>query len=171
MGTLERRIKAIRNHKEVKSVRVYGCYHPLTIESVKLMFGIYANREALQDLYDRQKSVAPMMKIAVNDSGILEKRQIEKTLVEIVRALTHNIKNKSRQYGGNNNKKTTPLEAIFMLNNYHYVVKTIENTELESACGQKVIERLRKDIMHWRIKYETATWHETKRFIEISKLK
>eukprot|EP00483_Globobulimina_turgida_P003896 UN03904 len=128
-STLEERVRQIHQHTESKNVRIDGGYHPLTIETVKLMFGVYEYREALQHLYDTQKSVSPM-KILVNnnrqenDKRDLRKRQIEKTLVDIVKALRHNIKLKSVQYGAN--KKT--LEAIFMLNKLHYMVRTIGDT-------------------------------------------
>jgi len=166
---LEQRIKMIKDHKEIKNVRVDGGYHPLTIETVKLMFGIYEFREALQALYDTQKYGRPStvnIEITEPQQNYMEKQQIEKTLLAIVKALRHNIRQKSEQYG--NNKKT--LEAIFMLNNLHYIVKTIGDTELESACGQAVLVSLRNDIAKWRKIYEEATWHKVKEYININKL-
>ena len=168
--TLENRIRMIKSHKETKSVIINGGYHPLTIETINLMYGIYEFRDALQHLYDAQKSVSPMVKILLNneDDGknIMQKQQIEKTLVKIVSALKHNLRDKSRQYG--NNKKT--LESIFMLNNLHYIVKKISNTDLELACGQEVIQSLRKDINKRKSAYEHATWDKVKGYLDINKV-
>ena len=57
-------------------------------------------------------------------------------MINIVKALKYNLKQKSGQYG--NNKKT--LESIFMINNLHYIVKKIGNSDLELVCGQEVLE-------------------------------
>ena len=82
--SLEQRIEKIKNHKEIKNVSNGGGYHPLTIETINLMYGIYEFRDALQNLYDAQKSVSPMMKILVNNSddghenNILQERQLKR---------------------------------------------------------------------------------------------
>lgn len=170
--SLEQRIEKIKNHKEIKNISNGGGYHPLTIETINLMYGIYEFRDALQHLYDAQKTVSPMMKILVNNSeednkNILQKQQIEKTLLQIIKALKYNLRQKSGQYG--NNKKT--LESIFMINNLHYIVKKISNSDLELVCGQEVLESLRKDINKWKLNYEKATWDKIKDYINIDKLR
>ena len=179
-STLEARVRMIRDHKEIKNVRVDGGYHPLTIETVKLLFGVYEYQEALQQLYDEQKS--PSMQITVShhhltaqhhsnrvhrNSNILKKKQIEKTLLALIKALQKNLIEKSRTYG--NNKKS--LEYIFMLNNFHYIMKTVGGTELEAACGQEVMDGLRKHIESYKKQYEKASWERVREFIDISRLR
>jgi len=180
-STLEERVRMIRDHKEIKNVRVDGGYHPLTIETVKLLFGVYEFQDALQQLYDEQK--APTMQITVShhrsahhqhpnrmhraNSNILKKRQIEKTLLALIKALQKNLTEKSKTYG--NNRKS--LEYIFMLNNFHYILKTVSGTDLEAACGQEVMDGLRTHIERYKKLYEKASWEKVREFIDVSRLR
>ena len=149
----------------------------MTIETVKLLFGVFEYQDALQDLYDEQKS--PTMQITVShhlthhqnrvhrNSNILKKKQIEKTLLSLIKALQKNLIEKSKTYG--NNKKS--LEYIFMLNNFHYIMKTVSGTELEAACGQEVMDGLRRHIETYKKNYEKASWERVREHIDISRLR
>jgi len=86
---------------------------------------------------------------------------VERELRKILKNLLDNLRVKASQYP--NNKIT--LQCIFIINNIHYIVKSITDTPLEAACGKAEIEELRKDLTLCKNKYIKHTWAKTLDFI------
>ncbi|ETO11835.1 hypothetical protein RFI_25543 [Reticulomyxa filosa] len=151
LKTIDARIQKIADHRENKP-RPDGGYHPLTIETVELITNVYAFRNTVEELYQNFNN--ELERHDDSDAAYLEGPLYKyEVLSEIMKALQGNLQEKSKQYG---NSKV--LRLVFLMNNYHYIVKCIGDTPLEEACGKTEMDSLRKDIADLKKKYLKESW-------------
>ncbi len=79
------------------------------------------------------------------------------------KALLHNLNEKVRHYPST--KKV--LHTIFLLNNIHYIVKSLSNSPLESSVGRGEVEKLRKKTMDLKKKYAKDAWSKVENYIDL----
>ncbi|ETO13702.1 hypothetical protein RFI_23661, partial [Reticulomyxa filosa] len=175
------RIQKIIEHRENKP-RPDGGYHPLVIETVELISNIYTFRNTIEELcqsWDEEVNKTNSTDEALHSENPLYKYElpslkvllvnrpaytsgIQQVLSELARALQINLQEKSKQYG---NSKV--LRVIFLLNNFHYIVKSISDTPLEEACGKNEIENLRKEVADLKSKYLKESWGKIEPCLDI----
>ncbi|CAN6439076.1 unnamed protein product [Victoria cruziana] len=129
-----------------KTVVPDGSVHPLTsyvINYVKFLF-------------DYQSTVKQIFEEI--DNSYEANSQLASVTMQMMSALQTNLDGKSKQY------KDPALAEIFLMNNVHYIVRSVRRSEARDLLGDDWVQRHRKIVQQHANVYRRITW---KKVIEV----
>ncbi|KAF3790575.1 Exocyst complex component [Nymphaea thermarum] len=118
-----------------------GSVHPLTsyvINYVKFLFDSY--QATLKQLFEE-----------INNSGE-PGSQLASVAMQIMSSLQTNLDGKSKQY------RDPALAEIFLMNNVHYIVRSVRRSEAKDLLGDDWVQRHRKIVQQHANVYKRITW-------------
>ncbi|CAN6445050.1 unnamed protein product [Victoria cruziana] len=119
-----------------------GTVHPLTsyvINYVKFLF-------------DYQSTLKQLFQEIVN--GDETNSQLASVTMRIMSALQVNLDAKSKQY------KDPALTQLFLMNNIHYMVKSVRKSEAKDLLGDDWVQRHRRVVQQHANQYKRITWNK-----------
>ncbi|XP_031499625.1 exocyst complex component EXO70A1-like [Nymphaea colorata] len=117
-----------------------GSVHPLTsyvINYVKFLFDYQAT---LKQLFEE-----------INNSD-KPRSQLASVAMQIMSSLQTNLDGKSKQY------RDPALAEIFLMNNVHYIVRSVRRSEAKDLLGDDWVQRHRKIVQQHANVYKRITW-------------
>ncbi|KAK4371344.1 hypothetical protein RND71_010819 [Anisodus tanguticus] len=117
-----------------------GTVHPLTsyvTNYVKFLFGY---QSTLKQLFQE-----------VENGGDLNS-QLAAVIMRIMQALQTNLDGKSKQY------KDTALTHLFLMNNNHYMVRSVRRSEAKDLLGDDWVQRHRRVVQKHANQYKRIAW-------------
>ncbi|XP_006653901.1 exocyst complex component EXO70A1-like [Oryza brachyantha] len=138
-NTLGDFMEYIVNHSAM-SMTVDGAVHPLTsyvTDHIKIHF-----------------KYQPLLKQIFGESCVGDRKDTDVTsqLFGVIHALETNLATKAKQY------KDLSLEHLFLMNNIHYIVKSIHRLEAKDLFGADWIERQRRIVQQQATQYRRIAW-------------
>lgn len=119
-----------------------GTVHPLTsyvINYVKFLFGY---KTALEHLFEDEN-----------------KDDLSSKICHIVSILLTNLEGKSKQY------KDPALMHLFLMNNIHYIVKSVRKSEARNLLGEDWVQRHRRLVQQHASGYQRTSWSKVLQYI------
>lgn len=119
-----------------------GTVHPLTsyvINYVKFLFGY---KTTLELLFEDVK-----------------KDDLSSKICHIVSILLTNLEGKSKQY------KDPALMHLFLMNNIHYIVKSVRKSEARNLLGEDWVQRHRRLVQQHASGYQRTSWGKVLQYI------
>ncbi|XP_044486368.1 exocyst complex component EXO70A1-like isoform X2 [Mangifera indica] len=116
-----------------------GTVHPLTsyvINYVKFLFDYQATLKLLFEEFDEG-----------NPEG-----QLEAVTTKIILALHNNLDGKSKQY------KDPALTQLFLMNNIHYIVRSVRRSEAKDVLGDDWVQIHRRIVQQYANQYKRVSW-------------
>ncbi|XP_015698447.1 exocyst complex component EXO70A1-like isoform X2 [Oryza brachyantha] len=123
-----------------KTVVQDGTVHPLTsyvINYVKFLFDYQSTLKILFQEFD---------------TGSETESQLAVVTMKIMQALQNNLDGKSKQY------KDPALTYIFLMNNIHYMVRSVRRSEAKDILGDDWIQRHRRVVQQNANQYKRVAW-------------
>ncbi|CAD6254707.1 unnamed protein product [Miscanthus lutarioriparius] len=117
-----------------------GTVHPLTsyvINYVKFLFDYQSTLKLLFQEFD---------------SGTEAESQLAAVTTRIMQALQNNLDGKSKQY------KDPALTYLFLMNNIHYIVRSVRRSEAKDILGDDWIQRHRRIVQQNANQYKRVAW-------------
>ncbi|KMZ73546.1 Exocyst complex component EXO70A1 [Zostera marina] len=123
-----------------KSAVLDGTVHPLTsyvINYVKFLFDYQATlRQLFQEVETKGESSS----------------QLGAVTARIMQALQNNLDGKAKQY------KDPSLTYLFLMNNVHYIVKSVRKSEANDFLGDDWVQRHRRVVQQHANQYKRVAW-------------
>ncbi|KAG0528832.1 hypothetical protein BDA96_05G046600 [Sorghum bicolor] len=123
-----------------KTIVQDGTVHPLTsyvINYVKFLFDYQSTLKLLFQEFD---------------SGTEAESQLAAVTTRIMQALQNNLDGKSKQY------KDPALTHLFLMNNIHYMVRSVRRSEAKDILGDDWIQRHRRIVQQNANQYKRVAW-------------
>ncbi|XP_037488111.1 exocyst complex component EXO70A1-like isoform X1 [Triticum dicoccoides] len=123
-----------------KNIHTDGTVHPLTsyvINYVKFLFDYQSTLKQLFQEFKRE-----------DGSG----SELASVTMSIMQALQNNLDAKAKQY------KDPALMHIFLMNNIHYIVKSVRRSEAKDLLGDDWIQRHRRIVQQNANQYRRVAW-------------
>ncbi|CAD6258155.1 unnamed protein product [Miscanthus lutarioriparius] len=123
-----------------KTIVQDGTVHPLTsyvINYVKFLFDYQSTLKLLFQEFD---------------SGTEAESQLAAVTTRIMQALQNNLDGKSKQY------KDPALTYLFLMNNIHYMVRSVRRSEAKDILGDDWIQRHRRIVQQNANQYKRVAW-------------
>ncbi|KAJ1274397.1 hypothetical protein BS78_05G058600 [Paspalum vaginatum] len=123
-----------------KTIVQDGTVHPLTsyvINYVKFLFDYQSTLKLLFQEFD---------------SGTEAESQLASVTTRIMQALQNNLDGKSKQY------KDPALTYLFLMNNIHYMVRSVRRSEAKDILGDDWIQRHRRIVQQNANQYKRVAW-------------
>ncbi|XP_076912054.1 exocyst complex component EXO70A1-like [Bidens hawaiensis] len=117
-----------------------GTVHPLTsyvINYVKFLFDYQSTLKQLFHEFDKS-----------NDSNA----ELASVTMRIMQALQINLEGKSKQY------KDPALTNLFLMNNTHYMVRSVRRSEAKDLLGDDWVQRHRRTVQQYANQYKRIAW-------------
>jgi exocyst complex protein 7 len=125
-----------------------GTVHPLTsyvINYVKFLF-------------DYQSTLSQLF----GDGELAEKSHLAAATMRIMSVLQTNLDGKSKLY------KDPALTQLFLMNNIHYMVKSVRRSEAKDMLGDDWVQRQRRIVQQHATGYRRAAWTKVLSYITSS---
>ncbi|KAJ0027677.1 hypothetical protein Pint_36153 [Pistacia integerrima] len=116
-----------------------GTVHPLTsyvINYVKFLFDYQTTLKLLFEEFDEGNPAA----------------KLEAVTTRIIMALHNNLDGKSRQY------KDPALTQLFLMNNVHYIVRSVRRSEAKEVLGDDWVQIHRRIVQQHANQYKRVSW-------------
>ncbi|KAJ9175452.1 hypothetical protein P3X46_014004 [Hevea brasiliensis] len=123
-----------------KTAVLDGTVHPLTsyvINYVKFLFDYQSTLEQLFQEFE---------------SGAESNSQLASVTMRIMQALQTNLDGKSKQY------KDPALTYLFLMNNIHYMVRSVRRSEAKDLLGDDWVQRHRRIVQQYANQYKRNAW-------------
>lgn len=134
-----------------KTAVLDGTVHPLTsyvINYVKFLFDYQSTLKQLFREFDDGDSEA----------------QLASVTTRIMQALQTNLDAKSRQY------KDPALTQLFMMNNMHYIVRSVRRSEAKDLLGDDWVQIHRRIVQQYANQYKRVSWSKILQCLSIQGL-
>lgn len=137
-----------------------GTVHPLTAYTLSFLKRLFTYESSINVLFlepvcqqptsisegpFRQKCTA-----AAGDPELMQRTS--STIRHILNLLSANLLSKSKTY------KSKALSAVFMMNNLHYTVKTVESSEVLAILGEEWLEQHTDQVEDYGEQYQREAW-------------
>ncbi|XP_022746854.1 exocyst complex component EXO70A1-like [Durio zibethinus] len=135
-----------------KTAVLDGTVHPLTsyvINYVKFLF-------------DYQSTLTQLFQEFENADGT--KSQLASVTMRIMQALQTNLDGKSKQY------KDPALTHLFLMNNIHYMVRSVRRSEAKDLLGDDWVQRHRRVVQQHANQYKRNAWQKILQCLSIQVL-
>ncbi|XP_054787201.1 exocyst complex component EXO70A1-like isoform X1 [Prosopis cineraria] len=116
-----------------------GTVHPLTSYVINYVKFLFDYRSTLKQLFQE---------FAEGD----ETSELASVTMRIMQALQANLEEKSKQY------KDTALTHIFLMNNVHYIVRSVRRSEAKDLLGDDWVQRHRRIVQQHANHYKRNAW-------------
>ncbi|ESQ43288.1 hypothetical protein EUTSA_v10016018mg [Eutrema salsugineum] len=130
---------------ETKRIVVDGSVHPLTsyvVNYVKYLFVVSRHGNTYQST----------LRLIFKEFGNVE--DLKSVVVRIIQALLNNLDGKSKQY------KDAALTQLFLMNNVHYIVRSIRRSEAKDLLGDDWVQIHRKIVQQYAKEYKRVSWEK-----------
>ncbi|KAK7393126.1 hypothetical protein VNO78_21580 [Psophocarpus tetragonolobus] len=116
-----------------------GTVHPLTSYVINYVKFLFDYRSTLNQLFQ-----------GIEGEG--DSSQLASVTMRILQALQTNLDGKSKQY------KDLALTHLFLMNNIHYIVRSVRRSEAKDLLGDDWIQRHRKIVQQHANQYKRNAW-------------
>lgn len=121
-----------------KTAVLDGTVHPLTSYVINYVKFLYDYRATLKQLFQ--------------DEGVDGDAQLATITTRIVQALQTNLDGKSKQY------KDPALTQLFLMNNIHYIVRSVRRSEAKDLLGDDWVQIHRRIVQQHANQYKRVSW-------------
>lgn len=137
-----------------------GTVHPLTAYTLSFLKRLFTYESSINVLFlepvcQQPTSISedPVRQKCTAAAGDLELIQrTSSTIRHILNLLSANLLSKSKTY------KSKALSAVFMMNNLHYAVKTVESSEVLAILGEEWLEQHTDQVEDYGEQYQREAW-------------
>ncbi|KAF8769333.1 hypothetical protein HU200_006851 [Digitaria exilis] len=123
-----------------KNIHTDGTVHPLTSYVINYVKFLFDYQSTLKQLFQEFKK----------DDGTGS--ELAAVTMKIMQALQNNLDAKAKQY------KDPALMHIFLMNNIHYIVKSVRRSEAKDLLGDDWIQRHRRIVQQNANQYRRIAW-------------
>ncbi|KAJ4979021.1 hypothetical protein NE237_009801 [Protea cynaroides] len=123
-----------------KTAVLDGTVHPLTSYVINYVKFLFDYQSTLKQLFQEF------------DSGDKANTQLASVTMRIMQALTTNLDGKSKQY------KDPALTQLFLMNNIHYMVRSVRRSEAKDLLGDDWVQRHRRIVQQHANQYKRVAW-------------
>ncbi|XP_010246859.1 PREDICTED: exocyst complex component EXO70A1-like isoform X2 [Nelumbo nucifera] len=117
-----------------------GTVHPLTSYVINYVKFLFDYQSTLKQLFQEF------------DSGVDANSQLATVTMRIMQALQTNLDGKSKQY------KDPALTQLFLMNNIHYMVRSVRRSEAKDLLGDDWVQRHRRVVQQHANQYKRVAW-------------
>lgn len=117
-----------------------GTVHPLTSYVINYVKFLFDYQSTLKQLFQEFEQA--------EDSN----SQLAKVTMRIMQALQTNLDGKSKQY------KDPALTHLFLMNNIHYIVRSVRRSEAKDLLGDDWVQRHRRVVQQHANQYKRIAW-------------
>ncbi|WCJ19126.1 exocyst subunit exo70 family protein A1 [Euphorbia peplus] len=122
-----------------KTAVLDGTVHPLTSYVINYVKFLFDYQSTLKQLFQEFESGA-------------ESSQLASVTMRIMQALQNNLDGKSKQY------KDQALTHLFLMNNIHYMVRSVRRSEAKDLLGDDWVQRHRRIVQQHANQYKRNAW-------------
>ncbi|KAJ9554803.1 hypothetical protein OSB04_009417 [Centaurea solstitialis] len=122
-----------------KTAVLDGTVHPLTSYVINYVKFLFDYQSTLKQLFLEFEAVDP-------------DAQLAKITTRIMQALQNNLDGKSKQY------KDQALTQVFMMNNIHYIVRSVRRSEAKDMLGDDWVQIHRRVVQQHANQYKRISW-------------
>ncbi|CAN6269836.1 unnamed protein product [Urochloa humidicola] len=123
-----------------KNIHIDGTVHPLTSYVINYVKFLFDYQSTLKQLFQEFKKE--------DGTG----SELAAVTMKIMQALQNNLDAKAKQY------KDPALMHIFLMNNIHYIVKSVRRSEAKDLLGDDWIQRHRRIVQQNANQYRRIAW-------------
>ncbi|XP_043697541.1 exocyst complex component EXO70A1-like [Telopea speciosissima] len=123
-----------------KTAVLDGTVHPLTSYVINYVKFLFDYQSTLKQLFEEFKS------------GDEANSQLASVTMRIMQALMTNLDGKSKQY------KDPALTQLFLMNNIHYMVRSVRRSEAKDLLGDDWVQRHRRIVQQHANQYKRVAW-------------
>ncbi|MQL87218.1 hypothetical protein Taro_019759 [Colocasia esculenta] len=123
-----------------KTAVLDGTVHPLTSYVINYVKFLFDYQSTLKQLFQEF------------DNGSESNAQLAKVTMRIMNALQTNLDGKSKQY------RDPALTYIFLMNNIHYMVRSVRRSEAKDLLGDDWVQRHRRIVQQNANQYKRVAW-------------
>ncbi|KAL9673242.1 hypothetical protein QQ045_029496 [Rhodiola kirilowii] len=131
-----------------KTAVLDGTVHPLTSYVINYIKFLFDYQSTLKQLFQEFDGGEPDSQI-----GAVTKR--------IIQALQANLDGKSKQY------KDPALTQLFMMNNMHYIVRSVRKSEAKDALGDDWVQIHRRIVQQHANQYKRISWSKILQYLSV----
>lgn len=117
-----------------------GTVHPLTSYVINYVKFLFDYQSTLKQLFQEF------------DQGEDANSQLASVTMRIMQALQNNLDGKSKQY------KDPALTHLFLMNNIHYIVRSVRRSEAKDLLGDDWVQRHRRVVQQHANQYKRIAW-------------
>lgn len=117
-----------------------GTVHPLTSYVINYVKFLFDYQSTLRQLFGEDESVEP------------GKSKLTDATMRIMSALQSNLEGKAKQY------RDPALAQVFLMNNIHYMVKSVRRSEAKDMLGEDWVQRHRRIVQQHAQGYRRVAW-------------
>eukprot|EP00270_Netrium_digitus_P005542 TRINITY_DN1738_c0_g1_i1.p1 TRINITY_DN1738_c0_g1~~TRINITY_DN1738_c0_g1_i1.p1 ORF type:complete len:439 (-),score=139.94 TRINITY_DN1738_c0_g1_i1:221-1495(-) len=128
-------------HDSSKQSMADGTVHPLTSYVINYIKYLFEYQATLQELFGDEKMEGGKPKLTVITTRILA-------------VLQTNLELKAKLY------RDAALTQLFLMNNVHYMVRTIRKGDLKELLGDDWVQRHRRIVQQHATSYQRAAWNK-----------
>ncbi|KAK7268091.1 hypothetical protein RIF29_20777 [Crotalaria pallida] len=122
-----------------KTAVLDGTVHPLTSYVINYVKFLYDYQSTLKQLFQEFDSTDP-------------EAQLASVTTRIMQALQNNLDGKSKQY------KDPALTQLFLMNNIHYIVRSVRRSEAKDMLGDDWVQIHRRIVQQHANQYKRISW-------------
>ncbi|KAA8539100.1 hypothetical protein F0562_025792 [Nyssa sinensis] len=123
-----------------KTAVLDGTVHPLTSYVINYVKFLFDYQSTLKQLFQEF------------ENGEETDSQLASVTMRIMQALQINLDGKSKQY------KDTSLTHLFLMNNIHYMVRSVRRSEAKDLLGDDWVQRHRRTVQQHANQYKRVAW-------------
>uniref|UniRef100_A0A5B6ZVV6 Exocyst subunit Exo70 family protein n=1 Tax=Davidia involucrata TaxID=16924 RepID=A0A5B6ZVV6_DAVIN len=123
-----------------KTAVLDGTVHPLTSYVINYVKFLFDYQSTLKQLFQEF------------ENGGETNSQLASVTMQIMQALQTNLDGKSKQY------KDTSLTHLFLMNNIHYMVRSVRRSEAKDLLGDDWVQRHRRIVQQHANQYKRIAW-------------
>lgn len=123
-----------------KTAVLDGTVHPLTSYVINYVKFLFDYQSTLKQLFQEF------------ENGTESNSQLASVTMRIMQALQTNLDGKSKQY------KDTALTHLFLMNNIHYMVRSVRRSEAKDLLGDDWVQRHRRIVQQHANQYKRTAW-------------
>ncbi|XP_042502569.1 exocyst complex component EXO70A1-like [Macadamia integrifolia] len=123
-----------------KTAVLDGTVHPLTSYVINYVKFLFDYQSTLRQLFEEF------------ESGDEANSQLASVTMRIMQALMTNLDGKSKQY------KDPALTQLFLMNNIHYMVRSVRRSEAKDLLGDDWVQRHRRIVQQHANQYKRVAW-------------
>ncbi|XP_021756169.1 exocyst complex component EXO70A1-like [Chenopodium quinoa] len=131
-----------------KTTVMDGTVHPLTSYVINYVKFLFDYRSTLKQLFQE---------VSGDNTGA----QLAAITTRIMQALQTNLDGKSKQY------KDTALTQLFLMNNIHYIVRSVRRSEAKDLLGDDWVQRHRRIVQQHANQYKRISWSKILQFLSV----
>ncbi|GAB4856290.1 hypothetical protein Ancab_014218 [Ancistrocladus abbreviatus] len=131
-----------------KTAVLDGTVHPLTSYVINYVKFLFDYQSTLKQLFQEFDDNDP-------DS------QLASVTTRIMQALQNNLDGKSKQY------RDPALTQLFLMNNIHYIVRSVRRSEAKDLLGDDWVQRHRRIVQQHANQYKRVSWSKILQFLSV----